>query len=495
MTDQIIPIAPAPGSRQNLTAATHRLGKWVGALLLLLVAVGAILRYSGVRSELWFDEIFSIRQVEPMTNAWQVLWSRHHDNKHYLIWLWLWLWGPGRAEWIYRLPALGAGIAVLPLLFALVRRELSTRAAWLALLLAVYCYPLIHYSSEARGYSLAVLLAVCAYLLAPRTDAERPRGSPLRAVVRPLLFGLCVLLGFLAHLTFVYVYAGLLAWSAVEFIRRPDWRLALYHAPVIVMLALIYVFDVSKMEYGGGPPTPVFDVIRWTISLTFGVPLANGWTIAMGTVAVGLMVLGWSTMVRRRGDVGVGVFFIDALLLVPLVLTLRRHNPYLAVRYFLVCAPFALLLVAGGMDRIWSHWIGQILTIALITMVAFSGVSRAWQLYLLGRGEVRGCLLHIAASGGTSATIRYESERPTMDRANVEYYAQRLGLGDRVVEVDDAASDSGQVAEWWILDLDDPMERGPQYITRRGHLYRLDSIYPGDGVSGLTWDLYHWVTP
>src|SRR6516162_8239703 len=102
MTNHISPIAPEPCSRQNLTAATHRLGKWVGALLLLLVAVGAILRCSGVRSELWFDEIFSIRQVEPMTNAWQVLWSRHHDNKHHLIWLWLWLWGPGRAEWIHR---------------------------------------------------------------------------------------------------------------------------------------------------------------------------------------------------------------------------------------------------------------------------------------------------------------------------------------------------------------------------------------------------------
>src|SRR5438309_11553175 len=102
-----------PARRHSSSQLRHppRRGLYAIALLMVLIVLGALLRCSGMSSELWFDEIFSLRLAEPMKNVWQVLWARHHDNKHHLIWLWLWLWGPGREEWIYRLPSLVAGVA------------------------------------------------------------------------------------------------------------------------------------------------------------------------------------------------------------------------------------------------------------------------------------------------------------------------------------------------------------------------------------------------
>ena len=84
-----------------------------------------------------------------------------------------------------------------------------------------------------------------------------------------------------------------------------------------------------------------------------------------------------------------------------------------------------------------------------------------------------------------STSITYSTERMGMDRFCIDYYAKALNHAPQFLPATDQAPD------WWILDLDSPGEIGPATIHRRNAVYKLDSIYPANNISGLTWDLYH----
>ena len=70
---------------------------------------------------------------------------------------------------------------------------------------------------------------------------------------------------------------------------------------------------------------------------------------------------------------------------------------------------------------------------------------------------------------------------------SVAYYAPTVPGRPAFV---DRSPPGGPPPQWWVLDLDDPLSRGPPVIYRRGRTYRLDAVYPSDPTSGLTWDVY-----
>ncbi len=448
----------------------------VVAQVIAVMLIGAALRAGGLTTELWFDEICSVRHVQSFNSAWQVLWASHSDNKHHLIWLWMFLSGANQPEWVYRLPSFVSGVVVLPMLYWVIRREFGALAAMIALLLATFCYPLIFYSSEARGYSLAVMFAVFAYALAP--DSRRAD-----SVGRAALFSAAVILGFLSHLTFVCVFAGLILWSVTDGGKKPRWMLLAYYIPAMAGLALIYFFDVSSLQYAGGPPTTAIAVLRSAINMSFGVPFNGPWPwLAVITLiligGVGLAIAG------RRYGLPRAVFFLTAIILIPTALTATRRTPFLAVRYYLVCFPFMIMLLSIGCAVIFQSMAGKIIVVAVLTTTAINSLFCTVQLQELGRGHVRDCLLHMANSD-TGNPITYRSERMNMDQLNIDYDAASLKLRQRF------APSGASPPDWWIFDLDTPFETGPKVIYRQGATYRLDSVYPSGPISGLTWDLYH----
>ena len=66
--------------------------RWVG-LILVVVLIGAGLRLLGLRTELWMDEILSLKLIEALESPLGVFTSIHHDNNHYLNSLWLYAVG------------------------------------------------------------------------------------------------------------------------------------------------------------------------------------------------------------------------------------------------------------------------------------------------------------------------------------------------------------------------------------------------------------------
>jgi 4-amino-4-deoxy-L-arabinose transferase-like glycosyltransferase len=80
--------------------------------------------------------------------------------------------GAGYPPWALRLPALLAGVAIVPLIWAVGRRFADNTTAMLAAGLAVGSTQLMLYSINARGYSLVVALFLVMLLVADRLRDE-----------------------------------------------------------------------------------------------------------------------------------------------------------------------------------------------------------------------------------------------------------------------------------------------------------------------------------
>lgn len=106
---------------------------------------------------------------------------------------------------LVRLPSLVAGIAIVPLTYALGRRLIGSVPALVATALSALCPFLVYYSGEARAYSVLMcllLISTLAMLLA--LDTGRRRYWVLYAVASALAM--------LAHYTAAFLLAGQLLW-------------------------------------------------------------------------------------------------------------------------------------------------------------------------------------------------------------------------------------------------------------------------------------------
>ena len=101
--------------------------------------------------------------------------------------------------------------------------------------------------------------------------------------------------GLLSHLTFVFVYAGLFAWTARRAIRHDGvgWQawIALHRFPIAFVLA-DYVLYARHLVYGGGPAFSTVEVLRRGLSVALGGPDAGVWVLASAIYAVCLIAVG-----------------------------------------------------------------------------------------------------------------------------------------------------------------------------------------------------------
>ena len=85
------------------------------AVLLGILALAALLRLGLMRTEFWFDEIWSWEFARAAASPWQVFAGEHHhhDNNHKLNTLLLSLYPQGADWWCYRLHSFVAGLGAV----------------------------------------------------------------------------------------------------------------------------------------------------------------------------------------------------------------------------------------------------------------------------------------------------------------------------------------------------------------------------------------------
>ena len=145
------------GDLMTLTSRTHK------QLVLGAIIIGALYRISQLWQGITYDEAFTCVFYMPKPVAFilsDYTWPNNHLLHTLLVKCSVAMFGTHL--WSVRLPALVAGILVMPLFYLFVRAMFNRYVALLTLAFVAASGALVEYSSLARGYSLTWLFMVAA---------------------------------------------------------------------------------------------------------------------------------------------------------------------------------------------------------------------------------------------------------------------------------------------------------------------------------------------
>jgi hypothetical protein len=457
----------------------------VKLLVLLLIVAGAALRVVGISDDFWLDEIWSWRIASSMKSATDVLFSpaARYDNNHPLNTLLMYAIGEQQNWSVWRLPALVCGIGSTVVAASFLRRR-GVGEMLIGAILFSFSYPLIFYSSEARGYSLVVFFAMLAMDALDRY-ARRP------AMLRSVIFVLVCVLGFLSHLTFLHAYLGLLVWSIVRFSRDAPSRremlthLARCHAlPILFFVALWWTF-ARHIVIGGSPPKPVFAAIIDAVGRLFASGESHAAAIAACAAVLLVMIACLVSLGRDRrfdwlGLLVVSVVFSPAIALAYQIISTGQHQP-IAPRYFIV--PYAMFVVAASIAL--AEWVrrgGRTRRAVRSGLILVFVAANLWQtirFLRVGRGHYADAVAYIARRT-PSPVIMVLPDDPLRSGMVLEFYARRVLPPEKRLQIS-----TGDVM-WVVLANDDHHAPPAQRIEQ--HVFDRDFDYYG--LSGYSWYLY-----
>jgi hypothetical protein len=356
----------------------------VRVTVLLLVGIGLLVRWHFLFDPIEFDESDSIMSygARPIVIG---LSSYTQPNNHifHTIWLHLaWLLF-GTWEWAIRLPALVAGLVLIPVSYALGKQFYDRPTGLLAAALITGSPWMVLYSVEGRGYTILCVLA-CVVWLCSR--------SLLRQDQWPVWLGwaLAIALGMYTIPTFLYVAAGVALWLVLGVWSRPAAarnpflvRFVIATGLAIGMTLLFYLPVLLVLGPGPlvanpyvKPRTLAYVLERAPLSLR---ELIQFWTGDYpGPVAAVLAVaLAFGLVRRYRGNGYALPPFLAAIVMGLLMALAQRVVPY--TRVWTYWTPLAAVTVAAGLVWLLRLSKGSLrLSAALALLVATSLSAFVW---------------------------------------------------------------------------------------------------------------------
>ena len=404
-----------------------------GLLVPLILLTALSLRQLGALS-FWRDEVSSVLFARGSVEELLTIVGRDRDAVglanmafYYLV-LHFWM-SLGDTEEVIRLLSVAFGVAGVVPIYFVARRVGGTLAAVVAAGTFALMPFVIHFSQEARGYSLAMLVSgALTWLLLIGLD-RRERIWPW------LVYGVVGALGLYVHF---FVALVILAHGIWVLATRslPPWRsvlaagvpLALAVAPVPLVIA----------QYGGGH--------GWIPGLTPGLLVNVALGLASGPILLLVVALAiGAALYLRRGDPR--IWLLALVVFVPIVAATMVSviKPVLVLRYFAVCVPAIATLVGVGVTampgRVWR--VGSLAVLAAALVLA---VPRA---YGDGRGmDWRAAAAWIAAEGTPADALVVPRGREL-----INYYLDRSGMTQQpVAATARRARKSGFSRVWVVLE-------------------------------------------
>jgi hypothetical protein len=457
--------------------------------------VGVVVRVLATHNDLWFDEIWTLQLLRERVHSFaDVFINLKHSNNHHLCTLWIWLVGQNASALVYRLPSVLASIGTI-ILAGLIGLRRSQVEGWIAVILTSCSYLLIHFGTEARGYSLAIFFALLAWYALQQFEERR-------SWIWTVVFWSAVILGFLAHLEFVICFAGLVAWALWRFVRyRSKSRqavldlFALFTVPMVLLLVFYFV-AIRGMEIGGGPDWQVTPLLIKTASYTLGGPASGSVARIAALLAVVSIYVVLVYLVFEREDrwIFYAVVIVAPLGLIPIL----RLVP-LSVRYFMISVAVSLVLLSSGCAALLRRADARrVIGLTLLAIFVAGNTVNTGNLLRFGRGQYLAALRFMEKnSNGREVVIT--SDHDFRNAMLVNYYKRYLERPDHTHYVDaqmlkeDYARTNGfsPGAEWLILHRFDLREQ-PERLTKiYGNNYKLVRIYRYSDLSGWNWLLYH----
>jgi len=322
--------------------------------LILLTVAAAALRILYLDMPMRLDEATTFNEfvLQPWRNTLGKYWATNNHPLHSVLGK-LAVDALGREPWVVRIPALVAGVLLVPVTWFAASRMASAGAAWLAAVGVTVLSPFILYSTNARGYSMVALFVVLQWL-ALRDALRTNRRSSWLAVAA------CGALGVYTHLTMAFAYAGNLLW-ALEWMRRNRslararlWPIIWSGALSVIVALVLY----APYAYLSGIDALVGSenvAARSWGELATGLPnrgrrIAMSWSDGMPS-GVGAVVGIWAlvaliALAASRHAEGAAPLIATVTLPLVVLVTLRLPPPRAALYVF----PFILAAMGGAVQ-------------------------------------------------------------------------------------------------------------------------------------------------
>jgi hypothetical protein len=458
-------------------------------------AVGIGLRLFAAQNDLWFDEVWTLQLLRERVHSFSdVFTNLKHSNNHHLCSLWMWLVGQNASAFLYRLPSVLASIGTIMLAWLIGSRQ-SPLAGCVAVILTSWSYLLIHFGTEARGYSLAIFFALLAWYALQQFEERR-------SWIWIIMFWSAVIFGFLAHLEFAVCFAGLVVWSLWRFVRhRQKWRrplldlFVLFTVPVALVLTFYFV-AIRGMEVAGGMPYRLWPLLIKTASYTLGGPGSGAAAGMIALLAVAALCVALIYLKYDRDDRWT---FYAVVIMVPLAVIAIQRPEVLYVRYLMISVAMSLLLLSSAYAAISHRTVtGFAMGLGLIALYVTGNVTNTISLLRFGRGQYLAALLFMEAHSHNEKVLITSSADLGIGML-VNYYKSHLHRPDDLQYLDQIALKEDYArtngfslgAEWLMLPRGDLTKQPARVIDEYGNGYQLVRIYRGSDLSGSNLLLYH----
>ena len=359
-TQATAPPAEPEGDPTRSRAHGWNVAAWIG--IGVAVAIGVVLRF-WTQSHLWLDEALSVNIAKlPVGDIPEAL--RHDGHPPLFYWLlhgWMSVFGDSDRA----VRALSGVFAVLalPLMWLAGRRVGGRTVAWLALVLLALNPWAFRYATEARMYSMVVVLVLAGYLCMMNA-LEDDRIGWLVAVA--LITGALLL----THYWALYLVAATVVLLALRLRSRETRRRAVHLLIAVAVGGLAFVPWLPSFAYQAahtGTPwaKPIRPSTMFTITANdLGGIGAEGQIV--GFILTVLMLLALFGIARDRRHIDLDLRTVPQVRteLAVTALTLAFGISVVFVtsgtyesRYAAVFVPFLLLAAAAGLTRFLADWL------------------------------------------------------------------------------------------------------------------------------------------
>ena len=365
----------------------------------LIISIGLALRlYNLTYHSLWFDEAVSVYWArQSLPRILEVGFTLVEDRLPPLYYLTLKGWTRifDFSEFSVRLPSVFYGVLLIPVTASLATMLFNRRVALFAALLVTFNPFLIWYSQEARMYAPAVLfgaLTVWAFLQLVKTtnrnrqeiteqaqftaqNSSQPSTMPrdhsrftLHASRFTILFILFAVAGLYSHLYSGFLLPALGLWLIISYPRR--WRLWLWFGLASLMIVAAFapvavaIWRFSGETTPGDPLNGFWQRIWWLLQAftTWKAPLSPLLQTALPLIlaffagATYLKPTNSELKAQNSKLLPHPRLLITLLLIAPFLianlLLFRNRLAFFGERYFIVMAPWLLLLAAAGAENL-----------------------------------------------------------------------------------------------------------------------------------------------
>lgn len=455
--------------------------------MLLFIAVA--LRIPGIFHDFWFDEVWSFLMIHELRSPFDIFTKLMNANNHFLNSLLIYVIDKDNPAhwWKYRIFSLlcGMGTVVMGTLLASKTFKRSAATITTLMLLAV-SFPLVIYSSEARGYSSLMFFSV----LSIYSLLEYFKNNKKSMLI---IFNVSVIFGFMSHLSFVYIFAGLLMTSTAHLMKFDKTTIIKEFSKLLlipfIVLYVVYVQFLTNFLFlpllvidGGAPDvSPLKTLCELPVYI---IALSRSWTF-FGVAIWIFIAIELFFLIKEKQMLGL---FVLTVVLAALCHILLYYPGSSHFRFFACLFPFLVILFCRFICRFYDSG-KKYIFIALIAIVAMSNLYYDIEFIRLGRGKYLQLIKHIERhTSGEIITIGSDHDFRTSKM--IKFYGQFSNK--QINYISYCEMYKATPPEWFIVHSQNINRTvNPSFEVFRGVFYRLEADYPYFGkFSGFHWTLY-----